>query len=66
MINSSLGANVLLGKQFAINEKYAWFLEVEYKMYNLTTIRLENYEGYFLEENEKPWTLGLNLGFTFL
>ncbi|MFT4664271.1 MAG: hypothetical protein ACI8YQ_003422 [Polaribacter sp.] len=58
---TTLGANLIVGKTITINEKWQWFLEVEYKMYNLIAIRFEDYEDYFFAKNEKPYVLGINV-----
>ena len=62
LFNTTFGVNLILGKQFMINEKWNWVVEIEGKMYNFIAIRFEDFEDYFLEKKEKPWVIGINLG----
>lgn len=62
VLNTSLGANLTLGKSFFLNKKLEWFAEVGFKMYNLIGIRFEDYEYYLLERKQKPYVISINLG----
>ena len=62
LINTASGANLIFGKTISINEKWDCFMEIDFKMYNLFSIRFEDYEDYFFYKDQKPWALGLNVG----
>ncbi len=65
LLNTTNGANMILGRKFKLNDKLDGVLELEYKMYNLIAIRFEDYEDYFLNKEQKPWVLGLGWGIVF-
>lgn len=65
IFNTSLGANLTFGKSFSFNKKWGWFTELNFKMYNLLSLRLEDYEYYAFKRNEHPFFLSINFGVNF-